>query len=441
MKVMFTAVGGSDPIKRMLDGPMLHCLRMYKPDVVYMYFTRKMLEYENLDNRYTWAVEMLGKKLDHKFEIRRVEREGLTEVQKFDSFYEDFDNIFDEIEHDYPGAELYANASSGTPAIKSAIVITAAMSKRRINVIQVSSGEKHPLHDRDRDDNYDKVVQWECDEDNNDNFTDRTTIVESDRFLVKVKKENIRKYISAYDYRAALYMAEEIKDYISSDALKLISAADARLRLDYRGVVSTLSQTAYDLIPVKDDKKRNITEYLLWLGIILEKGDYLSFIRGITPAAMALMEEAVERATPVGDIKKYCDKKNDHYILTVENLRQSELGLNMLNVLDNKFEKTGGFRDGIYTTVQLEALIQELCEDEKIRDYAQTIRKAEFNLRNQAAHTVIAVDDELIKRRIGMTAAELFDVIKKMAVRLGLVSKEIWNSYEDMNNLILDKLN
>lgn len=149
----------------------------------------------------------------------------------------------------------------------------------------------------------------------------------------------------------------------------------------------------------------------------------------------------MERATPVGDIKNFCDKKNDHYVLTVENLRQSELGLNMLNVLDNKFKKTGGFRNGIYTTVQLEALIQELCEDEKIRDYAQTIRKAEFNLRNQAAHTVIAVDDELIKRRIGMTAAELFDVIKKMAVRLGLVSKETWNSYEDMNNLILDKLN
>jgi hypothetical protein len=39
-----------------------------------------------------------------------------------------------------------------------------------------------------------------------------------------------------------------------------------------------------------------------------------------------------------------------------------------------------------------------------------------------------------------MTAAELYDVIKKMAVKLGLVSKDIWSSYEDMNNLILDTL-
>ena len=72
MKVLFTPVGGSDPIKRMLDGPMLHCCRMYKPDVVYIYFTKKMLEYERRDERYTWALEQLGKKLGHSFKIVRI---------------------------------------------------------------------------------------------------------------------------------------------------------------------------------------------------------------------------------------------------------------------------------------------------------------------------------------------------------------------------------
>ena len=30
MRILFSPVGGSDPIKRMLDGPMLHCCRVYK---------------------------------------------------------------------------------------------------------------------------------------------------------------------------------------------------------------------------------------------------------------------------------------------------------------------------------------------------------------------------------------------------------------------------
>ena len=77
MRILFSPVGGSDPIKRMLDGPMLHCCRVYKPDIVYLYFTQNMLEYENKDQRYTWALEKLGEKLNHKFEIIKIEREHI----------------------------------------------------------------------------------------------------------------------------------------------------------------------------------------------------------------------------------------------------------------------------------------------------------------------------------------------------------------------------
>lgn len=166
MRVLFTAVGGSDPIKRMLDGPMLHCCRIYKPDIVYMYFTKKMLEYERADGRYTWVLEQLGKKIGHEFKIVRIEREDLVEVQLYDSYFDDFNEIIDGIYREYPEAEVYLNASSGTPAIKSTLVILAAMSERKMTVLQVSSGATKPLHDRDNDDTYDKFVQWECDLDN-----------------------------------------------------------------------------------------------------------------------------------------------------------------------------------------------------------------------------------------------------------------------------------
>ena len=87
MRILFSPVGGSDPIKRMLDGPMLHCCRVYKPDIVCLYFTQSMLEYENRDQRYTWALEKLGEKLNHKFEIIKIEREDLVDVHKFYIFY------------------------------------------------------------------------------------------------------------------------------------------------------------------------------------------------------------------------------------------------------------------------------------------------------------------------------------------------------------------
>lgn len=255
MRILFSPVGGSDPIKRMLDGPMLHCCRVYKPDIVCLYFTQSMLEYENRDQRYTWALEKLGEKLNHKFEIIKIEREDLVDVHKFYIFYNDFGKIFEEIEEKYPDAEFYVNTSSGTPAMKSAIVDLAALSEKRIKALQVSSGEAGPMHDRDKDETYDKEEQWECDMDNGDSFRNRTLLVDNEQFLANIKRQNVIKLISSYDYPAAKLLANEIKDYLTDDAMKLLNAAEGRWRLDYNCVANVLKDTEYDIIPVKKKKK------------------------------------------------------------------------------------------------------------------------------------------------------------------------------------------
>ena len=439
MRILFSPVGGSDPIKRMLDGPMLHCCRVYKPDIVCLYFTQSMLEYENRDQRYTWALEKLGEKLNHKFEIIKIEREDLVDVHKFYIFYNDFGKIFEEIEEKYPDAEFYVNTSSGTPAMKSAIVDLAALSEKRIKALQVSSGEAGPMHDRDKDETYDKEEQWECDMDNGDSFRNRTLLVDNEQFLANIKRQNVIKLISSYDYPAAKLLANEIKDYLTDDAMKLLNAAEGRWRLDYNCVANVLKDTEYDIIPAKKKEEREITEYLLWLGIIFGKRDYLSFIRGITPAAMILLEKIVETLTEVGDIKKYCEKRKDTYWLTRNKLEQSEIGKEVLDVLDKRY---GEFTDCIYTTAHLELIIKEFCSDDKIKShYLKIIRKTETELRNPIAHTIVAVDNGMIKNRIGITAEELYnDVIKKVAESVRLMKKSTWNSYDEMNKLLIEKV-
>ena len=440
MRVLFSPVGGSDPINRMLDGPMLHCCRVYKPDVVYLYMSSKILEYENRDNRYTIAIAKLGEKLNHKFEVIKIERPELIDVQLFDNFYDDFEQIFSMLEEKYPNDELYVNVSSGTPAIKSTLVINSAMSDRKINVIQVSSGEKKPMHDRDRQETYDIEECWELDIDNEgDEFTDRTSLIESPRFLVKVKKDNIKKLISAYDYSAARALADDVREYLSSDAYSLICAADERLKLNYNGVVKELQGTDFDIVPEKNDEKRRVSEYLLWLGIVLKKKDYLSFIRGITPAAMAVMESAVKNKTEVGDIRNYCKKVKTKsgtiYKLTEQSLCVNEIGERIYNILIDRFGMN--LKDNAYSTAHLEPILANFCDDESVKKNAAIIREAEQELRNQAAHSIVSVGNELFERKIHMTAEKLYDVIMSISVRIGLVKKSSLNSYEEMNELIL----
>ena len=325
--------------------------------------------------------------------------------------------------------------------MKSAIVDLAALSEKRIKALQVSSGEAGPMHDRDKDETYDKEEQWECDMDNGDSFRNRTLLVDNEQFLANIKRQNVIKLISSYDYPAAKLLANEIKDYLTDDAMKLLNAAEGRWRLDYNCVANVLKDTEYDIIPVKKKEEREITEYLLWLGIILGKRDYLSFIRGITPAAMILLEKGVETLTEVGDIRKYCEKRKDAYWLTRDKLGQSELGKEMLEVLDVAFKWSNGFKDCIYSTAHLAPIIQAFCADDKIKSCVEIIRDAEEKLRNPIAHTIVAVDNGMIKNRIGITAEELYnDVIKKVAESVRLMKKSTWNSYDEMNKLLIEKV-
>ncbi len=69
-KILFSPIGGTDPIKYLRDGSMLHICRHYKPDVVYLYLSHEMLEYHKKDNRYVGSIAWLGKYLNHSFDVR-----------------------------------------------------------------------------------------------------------------------------------------------------------------------------------------------------------------------------------------------------------------------------------------------------------------------------------------------------------------------------------
>ena len=80
--ILFTPVGGTDPISstNCQDGSMLHICRAYQPDKIIMYMSKEMLEFQEMDDRYRYCIERLGKMQGHDYEIEIVERRELTKV-------------------------------------------------------------------------------------------------------------------------------------------------------------------------------------------------------------------------------------------------------------------------------------------------------------------------------------------------------------------------
>jgi len=288
-KILFSPVGGTDPIRFRRDGSVLHICRVYKPDVVCLYMSREMLEHHREDNRYVEMIQRLGEKLEHTFEVRVIEREELVDVQQYDVFYKEFRSIIMQLEKELePADELLVNTSSGTPAMKSALLVLATLAEYRFTPIQVST----PLKKQNNEEEpaFDVKTAWETNEDNAEEFEVRSEEIKSMNLVRLLKIDMIKKHLAAYDYTAARAIAEEIRDGISEEAYTLIEIACERLKLNSKKIDELMKKVNYELYPVKPRRLREIFEYLLVLDIKIKKEEYADYVRAITPVILDLLE-------------------------------------------------------------------------------------------------------------------------------------------------------
>ena len=109
--VLFSPIGGTDPIENYADGPMLHICRVYKPKKVYLYLSAEMVKHQQDDQRYTCCLEKLSEKLGSAMDVELIERPALTEVHLYENFYGEFEEQIVRIQKNHPESTLILNVS------------------------------------------------------------------------------------------------------------------------------------------------------------------------------------------------------------------------------------------------------------------------------------------------------------------------------------------
>lgn len=431
-KILFSPIGGTDPIKYYRDGSMLHICRHYQPDIVYLYLSHEMLAYHKKDNRYIDAIDRLGKSIDHHFEVVLIERDQLINVQQYDVFYQDFRNEIRTIESEMQqDDELLVNMASGTPAMKSALLVMATLAEYRFKPIQVSTPQGKMNAKQDDREDYDAELIWELNEDNNEGAPNRCEEIQCLNLIKMLKIEAIKKHISAYDYAAALSVAEEIKQDISEDALCLIQIADARVKLNLRKISTLMKKKQYNIYPVKEGDKQKIFEYALGLQIKFKRQEFADFIRGITPLVVDLLENILKKECKI-DISDGCSVNKDGMRKWD---REKLVKLGLMEILDNEYN--GDFRLGPVYSGHIAKIIQNKCSDSVLINKVNEIALIEGKVRNPAAHEIISVTDEWIRQETGKTTQDILSLVKCLVVRSGIhVKEEDWKSYDAMNKKI-----
>ena len=429
---LFSPIGNTDPIKYFYDGSMLHICRYYKPDVVILYLSQEMILHHEKDNRYVRSIELLGEKLGHTFEVRIIRDEQMVDVQQYDLFYHAFRRIIADIEEEMtPEDTLIVNMASGTPAMKSALLVMATLAEYRFLPIQVSTPKRRSNLGRE---DYDVEKNWEMDTDNRPEMRKRCEEVRCVHLVQLLKMDMIKKHLQSYDYHAALQVGREIQRELDKEDYAWLETADARAVLDWERMNRFLPKNNGVLWPVKaEDQNRVLLEYTLSLDLKVKRGEYADFIRAITPLGVDLLERVIEQ---------YCGIYIEAYYSSRDSQKWSRIKLadsEVLEILNRKF--TDGFRFGPVYSYHLNTIVQAKCTDALMAQRVQELVNVEQKVRNLAAHSIVSATPEWVKERTGKTVDEIMEIIRYICEKVGIAdSQESWRSYDRMNKKIIERL-
>lgn len=410
-RILFSALGKTDPVRGFHDGACLHIVRHYHPQRVILFFTEEMAEKENADHRYTRAIRRLAPEVA----IEEI-FSGIEDVHLYDTFARILPETIYALSETYKDTEILLNLSSGTPQIKTALAMLAADIPNCLGV-QVASPEKRANRERPIDEEDIETV-LETNLDDEEGAENRCSEPPLALFRYQSERSRIISLADAFEYRAALRLAEKSRG-VPTESLNLLRHAAKRADLLTQEAKNTLAR--YDgrhLFPFKG-KAEILVEYFLVMQMDQQCGRLSNLLVRVIPFLYEFLL-AYDKLNMKRPLQNICQKKSGqhHFYLTRECLRESEP--KFLVYLDSKL--LPGFRDSDLSF----HLLYQYCDYAKTEQTAKNGAlhekmmellakvKSVNQLRNGAAHEIMNVTEDAFRERLGMTSAEMMNVFFAM---------------------------
>jgi CRISPR type III-A/MTUBE-associated protein Csm6 len=438
MRILYTPVGDTDPIRGCYDGGMLHIVRHYNPDMAILVLSKDMEQKEAVNHRFTKALKHVKADLDIK-----LIHTGLEDVHRIDILQPFVDHFYETLSN-YPDAEILINLSSGTPQMK-LIMSYLSVEHDAVRGIQVDSPQRgsnrsEPAVNDDED--IDIVI-----ENNFDDQEDSENRCHEPQ-MGYIKRNNIKQslhtLITSYKYKEAISLYESYKktfDYeLDNDILPLLEHAQLRLELEYKAALDKINRVdGLSLISIFTDWKRiKLHEFLMLMEVRLRQGHIEDFILKITPFMYELMLyyfsttyhvkwDEFEKWTPGGPRTDMVSFKEKHpqlysswYAHTkTPQFNEIQLSLNhMLHMLEDQPD--------------VNPLLLKQLND---------IRHIERKIRNKIAHEVVVLTEVEICKSVKIKSLQAFlELIQSVFSTIMAQSKQNKLIYDTINKYVLDQI-
>ena len=438
MRILYTPVGDTDPIRGCYDGGMLHIVRHYNPDMAILVLSKDMEQKEASDSRFSKALKHVKADLDIKLICT-----GLEDVHRIDTLQPFVDHFY-EMLSEYPDAEILINLSSGTPQMK---LIMSYLSVehdagRGIQVDSPQGGSNRSEPAVNDDEDIEIVIE--------NNFDDQEDTENRchEPQMGYIKRNNLKQslhtLINSYKYKEAISLYEHYKktftDELDNDILALLEHGKLRLELEYKLALEKINRVGdLSLKSVFTDWKRiKLHEFLMLMEVRLKQGQIEDFILKITPFMYELMLyyfsttyhvkwDEFEKWTPGGPRTDMVSFKEKHpqlysswYAHTkTPQFNEIQLSLNhMLHMLEDQ--------------PNVNPLLLKQLND---------IRHIERKIRNKIAHEVVVLTEVEICKSVSIKSLQSFlELIQTVFSTIMKPSKQNELIYDTINTYVLEQI-
>ncbi|MFZ2929423.1 MAG: type III-A CRISPR-associated CARF protein Csm6 [Lactococcus raffinolactis] len=280
MKILISAVGDTDPIRNFHDGPLLHIVRVYRPEkIVLVHSERSLTKHDKL-------VKALKSIKDYSPEI--IQDGGVLPDAKVAIFDEMYDTVSSIVKKYISDDEIILNISSATPQIISAMFAVNRISDFNVTAVQVLTPQRKSNEGLRHDNQEDIDTLIETNLDNQSDYENRTLEDTGMKFSLDLTKRNLKALIDNYDYQGALELLEKQKSFSNikelrkklteiSDTIKIQGMPDKIVKAKLLSNQAKSALNSYLNID-RNHKQGNIAEVLIRVKSLVEfiLEDYLN---------------------------------------------------------------------------------------------------------------------------------------------------------------------
>lgn len=411
--ILYSCFGTTDPVRGMRDGGLMHIMRFYRPEAVYLFLSKEIVELDRADQRIDKTFAYIRDNWDgYNPSVIRMETR-IEDPSDMDALMEPMDKLLQQAMVEHPKTEVLLNLSSGTPQMQIILAQMALDPRYPTKGIQIKSPERASGRaERTNIKRYPVDEALGLNEDEEPDAPNRCCEPKMIAVRREAVRNQLRSLLSQRNYAAIAQMSADLPvpipklarhlDYRSRFLLKDAEAEAAGLTgLGLQADHGVYPYPVYELI-----------EYFAMLKNLVYLKRYTDFMLRLNPFVvrlqMVLLEESLK---PLG--------LTEQELIPVVNGRKKirpRLIKNklpeLLTFMETAFNCPVEERDISIRAINV--MLAYFQVDKTVLQLLENCERGNRELRNSAAHDLFAVTNEDIRNVCGLTAEDLIRELEKV---------------------------